>query len=117
MAFDKNQGGQKILVYARDTSADEPKGGDAANITAYLSKDAASPAQTNDVNPTELHATNAKGVYVFELTQEEPNCDVLMLYPQSSTSNVELEPVVIYTTPGDNAAIDVNAKELDGDAQ
>ena len=105
----KNIAGQIIVVYAYDTIADEPKTGDATNITAYLSKDGGGAVQTNDINPTELDATNLKGLYIFNMTQPESNADILALSAISSTGNVVLDPVAIYTvTPmrgTDNAAL------------
>jgi len=96
----KNVAGQKVPVYAHDTNADAPKTGDAANITARISKDGAAVAQTNDVTPAELSATLAKGVYLFDLTQAETNCDLLILSAASSTADVQIEPVIIYTQGG-----------------
>lgn len=100
MAFYKNLAGQKIAVYAHDTSADAAKTGDAANITAQISKDGGETAATNDTNPTELDATDAPGVYLFDMTQAESNADLLVLAAKSSTSDILLDPVIIYTVPG-----------------
>ena len=95
----KNIAGQKVVVFAWDKAADEPKTGDAGIITAYISLDGdTSPAQSNDVNPTELDATNMKGLYVFDLTQAESNGDLFVLAAVSGTSNIVLEPVILYTT-------------------
>ena len=96
----KNVAGQKVPVYAHDTNADAPKTGDAANITARISKDGAAVAQTNDVTPAELSATLAKGVYLFDLTQGETDCDLLIPSAASSTADVHIEPVIIYTQGG-----------------
>jgi len=93
----KNVANQKIAIYAHDTDADAPKTGDAGNITAYISKDGGGVAQSNDVNPTELDATNAKGIYIFNLTQAETNCDLFVLAAASATSNIQIEPVMAYT--------------------
>ena len=93
----KNTAGQKVTVLAWDTAADEPKTGDAANITAYVSKDGGAAVQTNDVNPTELSAANMKGAYQFDMTQAESNADLLDLLAASATANVKLDPVSIYT--------------------
>ncbi len=92
----KNTSGQKIAYYAHDTSADAPKTGDAANITAYVSKDAAAPAALGDTSAAELDATNAKGVYVFDLTQAETNADMLVFSAKSSTANVQLDPMIVF---------------------
>lgn len=99
MAIYRNVASQKIAVFAWDTSANAEKTGDAANITARISKDGAAVAQTNDVNPTELDVTYAPGVYLFDLTQAESNCDLLTLFAKSGTANIKLEPVIIYTLP------------------
>lgn len=114
MALYKNVASQKVAVYAHDTSADSAKTGDAANITAQVSKDGGATAASNDTNPTELDATDAPGIYIFDLTQAETNCDLCILYAQSSTADVQIEPVVIYTLPGDSSAVDANATEVSG---
>lgn len=105
MALYKNVASQKIAVYAYDTAADAPKTGDAANITAQISKDGGATAATNDTNPTELDATDAPGIYLFDLTQAESNCDLFILFAKSSTADIQLEPVIAYTLPGTNAGV------------
>lgn len=97
--MEKNVASQKIAVYAHDTISDAAKTGDANNITAYISKDNASPVQSNDVNPAELDATNMPGVYVFDLTQAETNCNDFVLYAKSSTSGIAIDIVRLNTTP------------------
>lgn len=97
MPFYKNTASQKIAVYAYDTSADGPKTGDAANITAQISKDGGATAATNDVNPTELDATDAPGIYIFDMLQAESNADLIVLSAVSSTSDIKIEPVIIFT--------------------
>lgn len=92
----KNVSGQGLYVYAHDTSADEAKTGDAGNITANLSKDGAAQGATNDTNPTEIGG----GVYWFDFTQAETNCDMLALIPESATADVALDPVLVSTTGG-----------------
>jgi len=93
----KNVGSQKIAVFAWDTVAGAPKTGDAGNITAQISKDGGATAATDDVNPTELDAADAKGVYLFDMLQAETNADLVVLSPVSSTGNIVLEPVFVYT--------------------
>ena len=114
MAVYKNVASQKLAIYAHDTSADAAKTGDAANITAQISKDGAATAATNDVNPTELDATDAKGIYIFDMTQAETNADLIVLSAVSSTADIAIEPLIIYTTPGDSTAINANAAEWNG---
>ena len=97
MPLYKNTASQKIPVYAYDTSADGPKTGDAAQITAQISKDGAATAATDDTNPTELDATDAPGVYIFDMTQAETNANMIVLSAVSSTSNIKIEPYMGFT--------------------
>lgn len=114
----KNTASQKVAVLAWDTDADAPKTGDAANITAQISKDGGATAATNDVNPTELDATDAKGIYIFDMEQAESNGDLIVLSPVSGTANIQLEPVILYTiTPmrgTDSAALATGLATHDG---
>ncbi len=93
----KNIASQKIAVAAWAGANSEWKTGDAANITAQISKDGGACAATNDVHPTELDAVDAKGIYIFDLTQAETNGDMIVLSPVSSTADITLKPVIIYT--------------------
>jgi hypothetical protein len=100
----KNLAGQKVAVYAYDPTtapgSDPSKTGDQANITAEISKDGGVSAATNDVNPTQLDATDHPGVYLFDLTKDESNANLIVISPVSSTENVLLEVQFIYTVPG-----------------
>jgi len=93
----KNVASQSIGVFAYDSTTGAAKTGDAANITAYISLDFAAPAQTNDVNPTELDAVNAPGWYVFDLAQAESNAEVIVLAPVSATADILIEQVQVVT--------------------
>lgn len=97
----KNVSGQKIAVFAWDKINGQPKTGDAANITAQISKDGGASAAMNDTNPTELDATNHKGVYLFDPTQAESNADLSVVTPSTTTSGITFDPPVlfIYTRP------------------
>jgi len=95
---------QKIHVYAYDSTTGAAKTGDAGNITAYVSLDGTANA-VDDTNPAEVDATNMPGVYVFDLTEAETDCDAFALYAKSSTSDVRLEPIIGFTTTGTAAAI------------
>jgi hypothetical protein len=86
----KNTAGQKVLVYVKDNYSMAVTG-DAANITAWISKDGAAPVQSNNVNPTELDSVNMPGMYAFDITQSESNCDDFVLYAQSSTDDVFID--------------------------
>jgi hypothetical protein len=92
----KNTASQGLYVYAYDKSTGSSKTGDAANITANWSKDGAAPAATNDTNPTEIGG----GVYWFDLTQAECNCNAFSLVPASATSNIVIDPVLGQTEHG-----------------
>ena len=109
----KNVAGQKITVYAWDVANGVPKTGDAGNITAYIWQDSASGAVSNDTNPTELDATNAPGLYVFDLTQGETNADEVVLYAVSSTADISIKPAILYTKVDDAILADTNSIQTD----
>ena len=75
------------------------------NITAQISKDGAATAATDDTNPTELDATDAPGVYLFDLTQAETNADLVVVAPVSATADILIEPLIIYTEPEIRSAV------------
>lgn len=108
----KNVASQKIAVYATTLSTGAAKTGDASNITAQISLDGGATAATNDANPAELDATDAPGIYVFDMQQAETNADMIVLYSKSSTSGVSIEPVVIYTRP---ATVSADMVSISGD--
>lgn len=89
----------KLAVYAYNQTTGLAVTGDQANITAQISKDGAASAATNDVNPTQLDATNHKGVYIFDLTATESDAQMAVVSPASTTANVVLEPVEIQFDP------------------
>lgn len=84
----KNISAQKVRVFAFDATTNLPKTGDAANLTAYLSKDYGAVTVLGDTSATEEDATNAKGWYLFDVTQTESNFDVGNFTAKSSTANV-----------------------------
>lgn len=95
----KNVASQKIAVFAFDTTTSAPKTGDAANITAYVSKDWGTVTALGDTSATEMDATNAKGWYLFDLTQAETNADALLFSGKSTTANVSIVGAMLFTTP------------------
>jgi hypothetical protein len=96
----KNVAGQIVPIFAYDSAAQQPKTNDQANITAYISKDGNTTlASTNDTNPTQYNSGDAAGMYFFNMTKEESNCDHLMLYPTSSTPDVVIDIVSVYPKP------------------
>jgi hypothetical protein len=109
MSYKKNTAGQKFNVLAVNSGTGLPVTGDAANITAQISKDFGAFVSLTDTNPTELDSTNAPGVYVFDLSQAETNADVLTIVPTSTTANVEMDTLNIYTVVVDDYKADVSA--------
>lgn len=91
----------KFMVFAFDATTNVPKTGDAANITAYVSKDYGTVTVLADTSATEMDATNAPGYYLFDAAQGETNGDCLMVSGKSSTANIKIlgAPAVIYTRP------------------
>lgn len=94
----KNVAGQKWRVFAFDATTNAPKTGDAANITAKIALDWGAAGAVTDTNPTETE----DGYYLFDLTQAETNADVLDIYPESSTADIEVigVPGTVYTLSG-----------------
>lgn len=109
MSYNKNTAGQKFNVLAVNSGTGLPVTGDAANITAQISKDFGAFVSLTDTNPTELDSTNAPGVYVFDLSQAETNADVLTIVPTSTTANVEMDMLNIYTVIVDDYKADTSA--------
>lgn len=89
------------MVFCFDSATNLPKTGDAANITAYVSKDYGAVTVLADTSATEMDATNAKGYYLFDAAQGETNGDCLMVSAKSTTSGIVVvgAPAVIYTRP------------------
>jgi len=111
--FYKNTAGQKLSVFAYDSTTGDPVTGGSANITAQISLNGAASAATNDTNPTELDATDHPGIYIFDMTQAETNANLINLTAVSATANVLLEPVIVYTEP---ATRDANLIQILGTA-
>jgi len=88
----KNTAGQKVNVYAYDRNTLLPVDGDAANIAAWISKDGAAGVASSYANPVAV--ANLAGVYAFELTQAETNCDLFALAAASTTADVAISPVI-----------------------
>lgn len=97
----KNTASQKLIVFAFDATTNLPKTGDAANLTAYRSLDYGTVTVLTDTSATEMDATNAKGYYLFDLTQAETNADTILFTCKSATSNIVVigVPATVFTTP------------------
>jgi hypothetical protein len=110
----KNVSGQKLIAFAFDSTTNLPKTGDAANLTAYVSKDYGAVTVLGDTTATEMDATNAKGYYLFDLTQAETNADTLLFSAKSSTANIVVigVPATAFTTPPN-----FNLESIDGNGR
>jgi len=106
----KNIAGQKWVVFAFNETTNVPLTGDASNITANLRIDGGAANDIDDENPVELE----DGYYVFDLSQAETNGDMILITPQSDTSNIQVigVPGVIYTTAPNFNTLGI---ESDGD--
>lgn len=111
MGLFKNTASQKVYVFAFDTTNNTAKTGDAANISAYISKDYGAVTQLGDTSATEVDSTNAKGLYVFDITQTETNADVILVSGKSSTANIAVigAPAVIDTRPPNAGALSIDS--------
>tara|TARA_R110002020_G_scaffold467655_1_gene691372 strand:+ start:8087 stop:10348 length:2262 start_codon:yes stop_codon:yes gene_type:complete len=109
----KNVASQKMIVFAFNKTNNNPLTGDAANITANISKDYAASVSTNDVNPTETE----DGYYAFDLTQAETNADVIQVLPSSTTADIQVIaiPGIVFTTPETFADLSITAGNTSAD--
>lgn len=107
----KNTASQKVRVFAFDSTTGLPKTGDAANISAYISKDFGAVTQLTDTSATEEDATNAKGYYLFDISQTETNADDISVSAKSSTSNIVVvgAPARIRTVAPNSAALSIDS--------
>jgi hypothetical protein len=110
----KNVTGQYVTVFAWDLYTETAKTGNAASITAVISKDCGAFSATNDVNPTEVDvAGTPKGFYQFELSQAETNADHIIFVPVSATAGVKLKALdfdtVFVKQTGDSYAVVAHA--------
>lgn len=108
----KNVASQKIALFAFDSATNLPKTGDAANITAYVSKDHGTVTVLADTTATEQDAVNAKGMYLFDLAQSETNGDELTFSAKSATSGIVIVPRMISTLPPNMTLLAIDAGGL-----
>jgi hypothetical protein len=81
-------------------------------LTAYVSKDYGTVTALADTSATEMDSTNAKGWYLFDLTQGETNADALLFSGKSTTANISLVGQLVFTTPANftTQSIDSNGR-------
>lgn len=93
MAF---RGEALTLSYlAWNTSTNTPQTGDEGNHTLRIIKDGVE--STPAGSPSEIDATNLRGVYSITLTANEMQADALTFGGISGTANVEIIPIIIIT--------------------
>ena len=105
----RNTSGQKITIFAFDTSTGSAKTGDSANLTLYVSKDGGTLTALTDTSATEVDATNGKGLYQFDLSQAETDAVMLDFAGKSSTANIQIVPIKIQTEPPYFSAMSVDS--------
>ena len=108
MPIYKNTASQRVAVFAFDETDGSKKTGDAANLSAQIAIDGGSSAAIT-ASATEADATNHPGIYYYSLTAGETNGDCLVITASSATSNVAVDPVVIYTADASAYQADVSA--------
>lgn len=111
MSLFKNQSGQKVRVFAFDSVTGLPKTGDAANITASVSKDFGAFADLADTSATEEDSTKAKGYYLFDISQTETNADDIGIGGRSTTSGIVVvgAPARMATRPPNAGALSIDS--------
>lgn len=105
----KNVASQKIALFAFDITTGAAKTGDAANITAYVSKDGGAVTALADTSATEMSSTNAPGWYLFDLAQAETNADILLFTGKSATANVSVVGQPWGTRPANFTALAIDS--------
>ena len=109
MPLFKNMANQKVPIFAYNSSGAVV--GNAANITGSISKNGAAAVAISSTNPAEVGG----GWYVFTLTQEETNADLLLWFASSSTTGVTVEGATAFTVPGNNGLQTVDISSIGGD--
>jgi hypothetical protein len=104
----KNVAGQKVVVYAYDDITGDAKTGDNSNLSGTVSKDTGSFSSAGG-----SFAEIALGYYSYSPTTAETNCDVFLLSTVSTTANVLLDGVIVYTTQVDAIKTDTAAVLVD----
>jgi hypothetical protein len=97
----RNVAGQKWRVFAFNRATNTPFPGDAANITAKISIDYGGRIALIDTNPTEAE----DGFYYFDLSQQESNGHNLDIFPESSTSGIQIIGIPASFVTVDNTEI------------
>ncbi len=88
----KNVANQKVIVYAYNRLTGDREIGDHGNFYAMVSKDGATAVSSGGT-----FSEVGVGYSSYTPTQAETNCDVFVLHVTSTTTNIEVEDVIIYT--------------------
>ena len=94
----KNVAGQGVYLYAYNVTSGAPDTGDAANITGYYVLDNGTPTAFATANPTEVSSTHMPGVYWQPLSQAGTNGNAAAYAWTSTTSGVQIGPILVFTT-------------------
>ena len=103
----KNVASQKVIVYAYNKITGAAVTGDSGNFTKLVSKDGGATSSGGGA-----FSEIAVGYYAYAPTQAETNCDLFLLITTSSTSNVVVDEVIIYTRVDDS--IETKLDTVDG---
>lgn len=89
-----------LILCAFDATTGLAKTGDSANITGYRTLDGGTTTVLGTPHPAEQSATFALGAYRFTLTAPETNGYANFYSAVSTTANIQIVPLLIYTEPG-----------------
>lgn len=87
----------KVFFVAWDNGTSTFKTGDTANISCFISKDGGASVAMSAPALAELDATKAPGVYVATVSATEATADVIVFSATSTTANITIDPITIYT--------------------
>lgn len=106
----KNVASQSVALYAYDSTTGAPKTGltTGATLVPYVAKDYGTVTALATATVTEMDATNAKGWYSFSLSQAETNGDALLFTGKSSTSNIYVNGMLVFTDPPNYTTLSVD---------
>ncbi len=112
----KNTASQKVTLVAYDSATGKKKTGDAGNITFYYNGDdgGVTVFSTSSGHPAEDDATNSPGTYTLAVTQGETNYNKIMFSGKSTTSGIEIVPLLVYTYPTGGIASPTNITAATG---
>jgi hypothetical protein len=110
----KNVASQYGGFHAFNSTSHADISADGANCGIKLSKDFAAPvAASSTAAITAVTSVGfSGGLYKFELSQAETNCNCLIISVTSATANVVIKPQIIYTNPANFTATTISSAGL-----